>query len=70
MSLKVPKNLKKMFRKFPASNAYAAIFKNTDFSWSSKSYEIKLLDFFYLKFFSISIIKKMTFIVKVLNLIK
>ena len=27
-----PKNLKKMLRKSPASNAWAAIFKNADFS--------------------------------------
>ena len=32
MSLKTPQNLKKVLRKSPASNAYAEIFKNTDFS--------------------------------------
>ena len=30
-----PRNLKKMLRKFPASNVRAAIFKNADFSKSS-----------------------------------
>ena len=35
MSLKNPKNFKKMLRKSPASNVWAAIFKNADFSWSS-----------------------------------
>ena len=29
------KNLKKMLRKSPTSNARAAIIKNADFSWSS-----------------------------------
>ena len=32
MSLIKPQNLNKMFRKSPASNAWAAIFKNADFS--------------------------------------
>ena len=32
MSLKNQKNLKKMLRKSPASDAWATIFKNTDFS--------------------------------------
>ena len=32
MSLKKPKNLKNILRKSPASNAWAAIFKNADFS--------------------------------------
>ena len=32
MSLKKPKNLKNILRKAPASNAWAAIFKNADFS--------------------------------------
>ena len=31
MSLKNPKNLKKMLAKSPASNAWAALFKNNDF---------------------------------------
>ena len=31
-SLKKPKNLKKVLRKSPASNAWAKIFKNADFS--------------------------------------
>ena len=35
MSLKNPKNLRKMLRKSPAWNAWAAIFKNPDFSYSS-----------------------------------
>ena len=35
MSLKTPQNLKKMLKKFPVSNAWAAVFKNTDFSKSS-----------------------------------
>ena len=35
MSLKNPKNLTKMLRKSQASDAWAAIFKNTDFSWNS-----------------------------------
>ena len=30
--LRKTKNLKKMLRKFPASNAWVAIFKNADFS--------------------------------------
>ena len=32
MSLKTPKTLKKILRKSPASNVWAAIFKNGDFS--------------------------------------
>ena len=32
MSLKNPKNLKKMLWKSPALNAWAAIYKNADFS--------------------------------------
>ena len=32
MSLKKSQNLKKMLRKYTASNAWAAIFKNTDVS--------------------------------------
>ena len=32
MTLKSPTNLKKMLRKSPASNPWAAISKNTDFS--------------------------------------
>ena len=63
MSLKNPKTL----RKSPVSNACAAIFKNTDFSWSS-SKVTKLSEFylfFLLKLFSVSIIKKMTVIVSV-----
>ena len=32
MSLKNPQNLKKMLRKFPASDAWATIFKNDGFS--------------------------------------
>ena len=30
-----PKNFKKMLRKSPASDAYAAIFENSDFSYST-----------------------------------
>ena len=33
-TLKNPQNLKKMFRKSPASNTWAVIFKNADFSYS------------------------------------
>ena len=55
-----------MLRKSLASNVWAVIFKNADFSWNS----LKLQNWvnfsaFYLKFFSVSIIKKMTFIVSV-----
>ena len=32
MSLKKPQNLKKMLRKFPASNGWVAVFKKSDFS--------------------------------------
>ena len=32
MSLKNPKNLKKMLRESPSSSAWAAVFKNADFS--------------------------------------
>ena len=32
MSLKKPKNLKKMLRKYPASSAWATISKNAEFS--------------------------------------
>ena len=35
MSLMKPQNVKKILRKSPASNAWAAIFKNNDFSLSS-----------------------------------
>ena len=35
MSLKNQKNFKKMLGKSPASNAWAAIFKNADYCWSS-----------------------------------
>ena len=43
MSLKNPKTLRKMLRKSQASNAWAATFKNPDFS---KSFLYKILAFF------------------------
>ena len=52
-----------MLRKSPASNTWAAILKNTDFSLGSlkvtKFSKFKL--FSYLKFFFVSFIKKLTF---------
>ena len=56
-----------MLRKSPTSNASAAIFTNADFlraplklqNWVNFSF------FSYLKLFSVSIIKKMTFVVSV-----
>ena len=60
-----PKILNKMLRKSPASNVRAGICKNADFTQSSlKATNLcKFWGVFYLKFFSVFIIKKMTFIV-------
>ena len=53
MSLKKPKNLKKMLRKSPTSNTWAAILKNADFSLSSLKVTklSKFQHFFLLKLF-------------------
>ena len=59
MSLKKPQNLKKMLRKFPASNGWVAVFKKSDFSESSlKVTKLSKFQHFssYLKFFSVIII--------------
>ena len=67
MSLKTSKNFVKMLRKSPVCNVGAAISKNTDFSWSSKSHKIEQILAFssYLKFFSVSVLRIMTFIVSI-----
>ena len=56
-----------MVRKSTDSNAWAGIFKNADFSKSSLKVTklSKYYIFLYWKFFSVSIIKTMTFIVSV-----
>ena len=62
MNLKNRKTLRKTLRKSPASDAWAAIFKNADFSLSFLKVTklSKLLGFFSnLKCFCVSIFKKM-----------
>ena len=60
-------NLKKIYRKSPASDAQAEILKNADFPRALQKLQswVNSTLFSYSKLFSFSIIKKMTFIVSV-----